>query len=66
MFQKKGEEYFDPVARRLVGHKFTDISAMRRGILEMCRDMGLAKGLGRRPISEEGFLENQEAQTVNC
>lgn len=43
----------------LVGHPLTDSREFRRGILAMCQEMGLGKkfGLEKRPISEEGFLE---------
>lgn len=61
MAKKKGDEFFDDSTRRLVGHKFTDMGTMRKGILEMCQGMGLGGELKIRPVSREGFLESQEA-----
>jgi|GEM_PF-2363326 len=60
MARKKGGEFFDEATRRLVGHKFTDMGTMRKGILEMCQEMSLGGELKKRPVSREGFLEIQE------
>jgi hypothetical protein len=52
---KRGEK-FDPETRMLKGHKFTDMSVMRTGIMQMCQGMGLGGDLSKLPVSQDGFL----------